>query len=117
MEAFSKLTPVTYNYKTNKDEAIVGFIAEDVPDVLAPNDHKSLSGLEMVALLTKVVQETRAEAKTDIEAKNVEIEAIKIEITELKTMQKKVAQMEAILTNLALNTSNTKKEKISINLK
>ncbi len=55
--ALRSLEPVTYNYKVEKEEQYVGFIAEDVPDVVAMNDRKSLSPMDMVGVLTKVVQE------------------------------------------------------------
>jgi hypothetical protein len=54
LAAAMALEPVTYKYKA-VDERHVGFIAEDVPD-LVTNDHKSLSPLDIVAVLTKVVQ-------------------------------------------------------------
>ena len=34
----------------------VGFIAEDVPDLVATKDRKSLSPMDLTAVLTKVVQ-------------------------------------------------------------
>jgi len=52
-----KLEPVQYNYKTDKKEQYVGFIAEDVPDMVAVNDRKGLSAMDITAVLTKVVQE------------------------------------------------------------
>ncbi len=55
--AFNKLNPVTYNYKVDKADKHVGFIAEDVPDLVATPDKKALSPMDIVALLTKVVQE------------------------------------------------------------
>ena len=55
--AFNKLTPVTFNYKTENNERHVGFIAEDVPDLVATPDRKALSTMDIVAVLTKVVQE------------------------------------------------------------
>ena len=80
MEAFHKLEPVTYNYKTNKTEPIVGFIAEDVPDVVATNKRDALSALEMVALLTKVVQvQENNSNKKDIKLKKLEEKILKIE--------------------------------------
>ena len=57
MDAFKALQPVTFAYKTNPDEAYVGFIAEDVPDLVATADRKGLSSMDIVAVLTKVVQE------------------------------------------------------------
>ena len=57
MAALTGLTPVTFNYKTDKDDSHVGFIAEDVPDLVASRDRKGLSSMDIVAVLTKVVQE------------------------------------------------------------
>ncbi|MFQ5632815.1 MAG: tail fiber domain-containing protein [bacterium] len=51
------LAPVKYNYKSEKDEEYLGFIAEDVPETVAMKDRKSLSPMDIVAVLTKVVQE------------------------------------------------------------
>lgn len=56
MVAFNQLEPVSFKYKTD-DEQHVGFIAEDVPDLVASGDRKGLSSMDMVAVLTKVVQE------------------------------------------------------------
>jgi hypothetical protein len=67
--AFNKLDPVTYNYKVDKNEKHVGFIAEDVPDLVATQDRKALSAMDIVAVLTKVVQEqerTIAELKEKV---------------------------------------------------
>jgi hypothetical protein len=48
---------VKFNYKKNKNEECIGFIAEDVPGLLASRDRKGLNSMDIVALLTKVVQE------------------------------------------------------------
>ena len=55
--AVMALQPVSFNYKAEQGEAYVGFIAEDVPGLLASEDGKSLSTMDVVAALTKVVQE------------------------------------------------------------
>ncbi len=52
----ASLTPVTYNYKVDKTQGHVGFIAEDVPELVATKDRKGLSPMDIVAVLTKVVQ-------------------------------------------------------------
>jgi hypothetical protein len=57
MAALRALAPVKYDYKVDPNEHHVGFIAEDVPDLVAAKDRKSLSPLDIVAVLTKVVQE------------------------------------------------------------
>ena len=56
-EALQKLQPVGYRYKNELAEQYVGFIAEDVPDLVATNDRKSLSSMDITAVLTKVVQD------------------------------------------------------------
>ena len=57
LEALVGLNPVKYNYKRNKEEEHVGFIAEDVPDLVAMNGRKSLGAVDIIAVLTKVIQE------------------------------------------------------------
>ncbi|MBF0590820.1 MAG: tail fiber domain-containing protein [Nitrospirae bacterium] len=57
MLALNDLKPVTFNYKTDTTEHHIGFIAEDVPEIVATKDRKGLSPMDMVALLTKIVQE------------------------------------------------------------
>ena len=57
LAAFNELNPVVFNYRANKIERHVGFIAEDVPALIASNDRKGISSMDVVALLTKVVQE------------------------------------------------------------
>ena len=51
------LDPVKFNYKSDTSEKHVGFIAEDVPGLVATKDGKGLSPMDIVAVLTKVVQE------------------------------------------------------------
>jgi hypothetical protein len=57
MEALTGLNPVKYNYKEQKEEPRVGFIAEDVPELVAMNGRKNLGTVDILAVLTKVVQE------------------------------------------------------------
>ena len=57
IRTLEQLNPVTYNYKTNLGDTSVGFIAEDVPELVATNDRKGLSSMDFVAVLTKVTQE------------------------------------------------------------
>ena len=51
------LNPVTFAYKSDLAETYVGFIAEDVPNLVATNDRKGLAPMDIVAVLTKVVQQ------------------------------------------------------------
>ena len=57
MVTLKDLNPVKFNYKKTPDEQSLGFIAEDVPDLVATKDRKGMSSMDVVALLTKVVQE------------------------------------------------------------
>ena len=69
-EALRELAPVKYNYKADREERHVGFIAEDVPELVASKDRKTMSPMNVVGILTKVVQEqqkTIAELKAQIE--------------------------------------------------
>ncbi|MGI9236650.1 MAG: SH3 domain-containing protein [Woeseiaceae bacterium] len=56
MAALSELEPVLFNYRNEQHEDYVGFIAEDVPDLVASRDRQTLSAMDIVAVLTKVVQ-------------------------------------------------------------
>lgn len=56
-EALEAMTPVRYAYRADPEEQHVGFIAEDVPDLVATRDRKGLSPMDMVAVLARVVKE------------------------------------------------------------
>jgi hypothetical protein len=59
-EAFNTLeglNPVKFAYKADRTERHVGFIAEEAPELIATKDRKGLSPMDIVAVLTKVVQE------------------------------------------------------------
>lgn len=56
-DTLEKLDPVTFAYKIDPQEHHAGFIAEDVPDLVAAKDRKSLSAMDIVAVLTKVAQQ------------------------------------------------------------
>ena len=57
MAALSQLKPVEFAYKADTEERHVGFIAEDAPDIVTSKDRKGMSPMDVVAVLTKVVQE------------------------------------------------------------
>ena len=63
LDTLSQLRPTKFTYKHNQAKA-VGFIAEDVPDLVAKKGRKGLDAMDIVAVLTKVVQEQQAENKT-----------------------------------------------------
>jgi hypothetical protein len=86
VETLKSLNPVTFNYKASPGEDHVGFIAEDVPDLVATKDRKGLSPMDIVAVLTKVVQEQQ---KTNQEQQSV-----------IKNLTEKLAQLEAKMEDL-----------------
>ncbi len=55
--ALPALNPVKFEYKAEPGETYAGFVAEDVPELVATSDRKTLSPMDVVAVLTKVVQE------------------------------------------------------------
>jgi hypothetical protein len=57
IRAFDALQPVRFHYKSDPSDEFLGFIAEDVPALVATVDRKTLGPMDFVALLTKVVQE------------------------------------------------------------
>jgi hypothetical protein len=57
LETIKGLNPVKYTYKTDTSEKRVGFISEEVPELVSMKDRKGLSPMDIVAVLTKVVQE------------------------------------------------------------
>jgi len=56
-DTLTALQPVQFRYKADSKEKHVGFIAEDVPDLVASSDRKGMSAMDVVAVLTKVVQD------------------------------------------------------------
>ena len=57
LDALTDLQPVKFSYRVDPKEKHVGFIAEDVPELVASSDRKGMSSMDVVAVLTKVVQE------------------------------------------------------------
>jgi hypothetical protein len=79
-DALDQFLPIRFNYKENSAEECLGFIAEDVPALVATNDRKGLSPMDIVAVLTKVVQQQKRlneEQQRTIEDLRKEIEALK----------------------------------------
>lgn len=81
MKAFEQLEPVSFVYKddSSKEERL-GFIAEDVPDMVATQDRKHLNTMDLTAVLTKVVQEQQMMLENAMGV----IEELKKEIKEIK---------------------------------
>ncbi len=63
VEALGGLNPIKFRFKIALEEKHVGFIAEEVPELVATKDRKGLSPMDIVAVLTKVVKQQQAEIK------------------------------------------------------
>lgn len=68
LAVLAALEPVRFNYKADSEDDFVGFIAEDVPDLVASKDRNGLSAMDIVAVLTKVVQAQQAQIE-ELEAR------------------------------------------------
>ena len=68
------LEPVKFAYKADPTERHVGFVAEDVPDLVAQKDRQTLSPMDIVAVLTRVVQEQQQRIE-ELTAKLAALEA------------------------------------------
>jgi hypothetical protein len=61
-EAFKNLTPVQYRLRGDSSQSRhFGFIAEDMPDLIAAPDRKTICEMDIVAVLTKVLHQLRSE--------------------------------------------------------
>jgi len=63
LRALQAMRPVHFAYKTDPQERKLGFIAEEVPDLVATNDRKGLSPMDIVGVLTRVAQAQEARIK------------------------------------------------------
>jgi hypothetical protein len=91
-QALAALQPVTFNYKADARWQHVGFIAEDVPDLVASPDRKGLSAMDIVAVLTKVMQE---QTRT-IEQQGAEVVQIKQQLLSLSDEMRRTRKTDAI---------------------
>ena len=76
----ASLTGSVKDYKKDKEEVCLGFIAEDVPELVASKDRKGMSPMDVVAVLTKVVQEQQ---RRDKEQQSI-----------ISELQKRLAELE-----------------------
>ncbi|MFD1905965.1 tail fiber domain-containing protein [Paenibacillus rhizoplanae] len=51
------LNPVSFKYKGSTKQKTLGFIAEEVPAVLADPDQRAISGMDIIAVLTSVMKD------------------------------------------------------------
>ena len=83
-----RLRPVTYNGRQNEAETYVGFIAEEVPVLVAMNDRKGIAAVQIAAVVAKVVQDQQI----TIEDQAQIIAGLKLLLTVLEEMVTKALQ-------------------------
>ncbi len=88
MKALQELRPVKFHYTVDPDEESVGFIAEEVPDLVATNSRKSLSTMDIVAVIARVTQEQQGVAR---EQQKV-IEQLTLKIADLESKLKTLSR-------------------------
>jgi hypothetical protein len=96
--ALEGLSPVRYVYKNSREEEYVGFIAEDVPDLVATGDHKSLSPMDIVAVLTTVTKDQKSKVAEAFAQKDAEIATLRESLAqqEERTLQLEMAFAEVL---------------------
>ena len=80
MKTVLALSPVRFAYSEDPSEEHLGFIAEDVPDLVATADRKTLSAMDVVAVLTKTVQEQQRL----LEEKDTQLQALEQRMSRLE---------------------------------
>ena len=89
-ETVRALQPVGYRYKAQPEEPYVGFIAEDVPELVATSDRKSLAPMDIVAVLTKVVQDQQ----TLLDAQQKKLEKLEQQEATIATLMERLDAIE-----------------------
>jgi hypothetical protein len=85
--ALGQLAPVTFAYRADPAERHVGFVAEDVPALVATADRKGLSPMDVVAVLTRVVQEQQRmvqEQQRLVQEQQAAMARLEAEVAELR---------------------------------
>jgi endosialidase-like protein len=73
LDTLQGLNPVKFEFKVAPDDTSVGFIAEDVPELVAEKGRANLNPMELIAVLAKVVQE-QEKTIDELSAKVAELE-------------------------------------------
>jgi Family of unknown function (DUF6519)/Chaperone of endosialidase len=89
LETLNLLEPVKFTYKDSSDPKIhVGFISQDVPDLLASSDKTSVSPVDIAAVLTKAVKDQQVTI-------SLLVHALKEHQKQISTLLEKVRVLES----------------------
>jgi hypothetical protein len=78
------LDPVKFAYRSDPAERHVGFVAEDVPTLVATADRKGLSPMDIVAVLTRVVQDQQRALEEERRATQAALADLRAELSILR---------------------------------
>ncbi len=87
-QAFAQLAPVRFRYNNEPEEEYLGFIAEDVPDLVIQKDRRGLAPMDIAAVLTKII----AQQHNVVTQQQHETEQLLNQINILKTRIRKKAR-------------------------
>jgi hypothetical protein len=88
LKALQQLNPVRYKYKGDSyKKEYLGFIAEELPELIATADHKRVKPLDVITVLAKVVKDQQRMLQEQKEA----ITKVEMEMEEMKRKESKVA--------------------------
>jgi len=113
MQALKGLKSVTYEFKRDQENTQrVGFIAEDIPAMLATKDKKTVDSLQIISVLTKAVQVVQAK----VEAKDLKIAEMEAKMAKLMLMQESLAKtMQARFTPFAAESLKVNQQVTALN--
>ena len=90
LTALRGLTPTKFFFKADREEERLGFIAEDVPELVATKDRKGLSTMDIVALLTKVVQQQNKEMAAQQKAMEIQQKAMEAQQKSIRALEQQL---------------------------
>jgi len=94
IETLNNLNPVKFNYKVDKEEQHVGFIAEDVPDLVASKDRKGMSPMDVTAVLTQVVKEQQKKTQAQEEMIQEQQKLIEAQQKTISALNERLSALE-----------------------
>jgi hypothetical protein len=100
IETLAGLEPVTFAYTGAPGDSRVGFVAEDVPDLVATPGRQTLSALEIVAVLTQVVKEQQRTVQEQEKVVRDQQKAMQEQRQAFEEQQKALAELTARLAAL-----------------
>jgi hypothetical protein len=95
-DALRQLTPVEYIYKDDTSgEKRVGFIAEDVPEIVSTSDRKSVPIMDVVALLTRVVKDQQQTVEDQKKSLELQRKSIADQQETIDTLMQRLNHLES----------------------